>query len=213
MTAALSVKRLEDELERRQSAVTCAFLQLLDLRDLETGVHSTRLAEWAVRVAERLDVDDADLANIETAALLHDIGKVGVPDAILHKSGPLTADEIAIIRRHPQFGWSILHALPGFEIAALYVLHHHERIDGQGYPAGISGSNIPIGARIVAVIDAFDAMVSDRCYRPGLPVDEALRRLAESAATQFDPDIVREFIEVVRFEPPDVGQPARHAVR
>ena len=195
--AALQVKRLEDELRRRHDAVTCAFLQMLDLRDAETGVHSTRLAEWAVRVAERLNVADDDLANIEVAALLHDIGKIGISDAILHKSGPLTEEEFASIRRHSEFGWSILRGLAGFEAAALYVLHHHERVDGTGYPAGIAGDRIPIGARIVAVIDAFDAMVSDRCYRPGLPIEEAFSRLQASAGTQFDADIVREFIAVV----------------
>lgn len=195
---ALTIKKLEDELQRRHTATTCALLQLLDLRDWETGVHSTRLAEWAVRVAQRLDVPDEELAHIESAALLHDIGKVGIPDAILHKRGPLTDDEFVIVRQHSQFGWSILRGMPGFEKAALYVLHHHERIDGKGYPANISGDNIPIGARIVAVIDAFDAMVSDRCYRAGLPLEEAFRRLNNSAGTQFDVDIVREFIEVVR---------------
>ncbi|HJU44441.1 MAG TPA: HD-GYP domain-containing protein [Vicinamibacterales bacterium] len=196
----LTEKRLEDELQRRHEAVTCAFLQMLDLRDFETGVHSTRLAEWAIKVAQRLDVPDEDLANIETAALLHDIGKVGVTDAILRKDGPLTAEEIVAMRRHAEFGWSILRGLPGFEAAALYVLHHHERVDGGGYPAGLAGDRIPIGARIVAVIDAFDAMVSDRCYRAGLPVDEAFFRLRDAAGTQFDKDIVREFIEVVRAE-------------
>jgi putative two-component system response regulator len=196
-TSPLAVKRLEDELDRRQVAVTCAFLQMLDLRDLETGVHSTRLAEWAVRVAQRLDVPDEDLATIETAALLHDIGKIGIADTILHKNGPLSTEEFAAIRQHPEFGWSILRGLPGFETAALYVLHHHERLDGGGYPAGIAGDAIPIGARIVAVIDAFDAMVSDRCYRAGLPAEEAFRRLRESVGTQFDGDIVREFIAVV----------------
>ena len=198
--ASLEVKRLEDELLRRHDAITCAFLQMLDLRDFETGVHSTRLAEWAVRVAQRLDVPDEDTANIETAALLHDIGKVGVADVILRKEGPLSPEEIVAMRRHSEYGWSILRGLPGFETAALYVLHHHERVDGGGYPAGLAGDRIPIGARIVAVIDAFDAMVSDRCYRTGLPVEEAFFRLREASGTQFDKDIVREFIEVVRAE-------------
>ena len=192
-STAVRFKQLEDELTRRRDAVTCAFLQMLDLRDFETGIHCTRLAEWALRIAERMSVADDKLADIETAALLHDLGKVGIADAILHKAGPLNEAEIVELRRHSEYGWLILRAIPGFESVALYTLHHHERIDGLGYPAGIAGDEIPIGARIVAVIDAFDAMVSERCYRSAVPVDEALRRLHEGAGTQFDAAIVREF--------------------
>jgi len=107
--------------------------------------------------------------------------------------GPLTPDERATLQKHAEYGWAILRRIPGFETVALYILHHHERIDGKGYPSGISGELIPIGARIVAVVDAFDAMVSERCYRGALPIDEALRRLRESAGTQFDAAIVEEF--------------------
>lgn len=192
----LQVKQLEDELNYRQAAVTCAFIELLDLRDIDTGVHSTRLAEWAVRVAERLGLSDDELADVETASLLHDLGKVGIADTILHKEGPLTPSECDELQKHPEYGWAILRRIPGFETAALYILHHHERIDGRGYPAGLRGEQIPIGARIVAIIDAFDAMVSRRCYRDALPIDEALRRLRDSAGTQFDATIVTEFARV-----------------
>lgn len=194
--ARLQVKQLEDELRYRKTAVTCALSELLDLRDIDTGVHSTRLAEWAVRVGERLGLRDDQLADVETAALLHDLGKVGILDAILHKPGTLTASETDELQKHPEYGWAILRRIPGFEVAALYILHHHERIDGLGYPAGLHGSEIPIGSRIVAIIDAFDAMVSRRCYRDGLPIHEALRRLHEAAGTQFDAHIVDEFLQV-----------------
>lgn len=199
-SARLHIKQLEDELKQRETAVTCAFIELLDLRDLDTGVHSTRLAEWAVRVAERLGLAEDQLADIETASLLHDLGKVGIADTILHKAGPLTDDEMAQLRKHPEYGWAILRRIPGFETAALYILHHHERVDGRGYPAGLRGDEIPIGARIVAIVDAFDAMVSDRCYRAGLPAGEALRRLQGSAGTQFDDVIVAEFARLAEAE-------------
>jgi HD-GYP domain-containing protein (c-di-GMP phosphodiesterase class II) len=199
-SADLDVKQLQDELKRRQDATICAFMQMLDLRDIDTGIHSTRLAEWAVRVGERLGAAEEQLADIEIASLLHDLGKVGIPDAILHKPGPLTDSEFAELRKHPEYGWTILRRMPGFERAALCILHHHERVDGRGYPSGIRGADIPISARIVAIVDAFDAMVSDRCYRAALPVEEAIRRLYESAGTQFDEAIVAEFAQVAQSE-------------
>lgn len=191
--SSLVVKQLEDDLRQRHTAVTCAFLELLDLRDIDTGEHSTRLAEWAVRVGERLGLTDTQLADIETASLLHDLGKVGISDVILHKPGPLTTEERAELQKHSEYGWAILRRIPGFETAALYILHHHERIDGTGYPSGLAGDLIPIAARIVSVVDAFDAMVSQRCYRGPVSVAEALRRLRESAGSQFDAAIVEEF--------------------
>lgn len=200
-SADVRAKQLEDEIRERHAAVTCAFLQVLDLRDIDTGVHSTRLAEWGVRVAERMGVSDDKLADVETAALLHDLGKVGISDAVLHKPGPVTPTEMEELRRHPEYGWTVLRSVPGFETVALYILHHHERFDGTGYPAGIGGDRIPLGARIVAVIDAFDAMVSQRPYRPTVPFEEALRRLHESAGTQFDPAIVQEFTRLAAAEP------------
>jgi HD-GYP domain-containing protein (c-di-GMP phosphodiesterase class II) len=196
----LQIKRLEDELLARHDAVTCAFIELLDLRDIDTGVHSTRLAEWAVRVGERLGLSDAILADLETASLLHDLGKIGISDAILRKPGPLTDSEMAQLRKHSEYGWAILKRISGFETAALYILHHHERIDGRGYPAGLTGDQIPIAARIVGIVDAFDAMVSNRCYRRAVSVEEALRRLREASGTQFDGDIVNEFAAIVEME-------------
>ena len=142
--------------------------------------------------------------QIEVAALLHDIGKIGVPDSILKKNGPLTADERALINRHPEYSWSILRLFPGLEEASLYALHHHESIDGTGYPAGLKGSDIPLVSRIISVIDAYDAMVSNRCYREGLPHEEAVRRLLKSSGTQFDPEVVQAFIPIAEQETADV---------
>src|SRR5438046_3043764 len=142
--ATLRVKELEAHITRTRAALICAFNQMLDLKDLNTGCHSTRLAEWGVRVASDLGADEP--------------------------------------------------SMPDFERASLFVLHHHERWDGGGYPAGLAGPEIPLPARIVSVIDAFDAMTSNRPYRSGLPFEEAVRRLLLSKHTQFDPEVVDCFV-------------------
>ncbi len=196
----LRVKQLEEQVTALRSSVICAFNQLLDLKDLNTGVHSTRLAEWGMRVGQELGLEESELQNLEVAALLHDIGKVGIPDAILKKPGRLDADEHALMKRHPEYGWAVLRMLPGFERAALDILHHHENFDGKGYPAGLKGLEIPVVSRIVSVIDAFDAMVSSRPYRAGLPHEEAVRRLIESSGTQFDATVVKCFISFAQAE-------------
>lgn len=190
----LRVKQVEEQVSALRSSVICAFNQLLDLKDLNTGVHSTRLAEWGMRVGQELGLEEAELQNLEVAALLHDIGKVGIPDAILKKPGKLDADEYSLMKKHPEYGWAVLRMLPGFERASLDILHHHESVDGKGYPAGLKDSEIPIVSRIVCVIDAFDAMVSSRPYRTGLPVEEAARRLVQCSGTQFDSMVVQCFL-------------------
>jgi HD-GYP domain-containing protein (c-di-GMP phosphodiesterase class II) len=162
------------------------------------------LAEWALRVARKMEIPEDRLYQVEVAALLHDVGKIGVPDAILRKPGPLTPEERALINRHPEYSWSILRLFPGLEEASLYALHHHESIDGTGYPAGLKGNDIPLVSRIICVIDAFDAMVSNRCYRQGLPSPEAIARLLRSSGTQFDSEVVRAFIPIAQQEAADV---------
>jgi HD-GYP domain-containing protein (c-di-GMP phosphodiesterase class II) len=200
----LRVKELEEHHASFRDSVICAFNQLLDLKDISTGVHSTRLAEWALRVARKLDIPEHCLYQVEVAALLHDVGKIGVPDSILKKAAPLTAEERAIINRHPEYSWSILRLFSGLEEASLYALHHHENVDGSGYPAGLRGHDIPLASRIVSVIDAYDAMVSNRCYRKGLPHEEAIRRLLASSKTQFDPAVVQTFIPIAEQEAAEV---------
>jgi len=196
----MRVKELEEQHSSFRDSVICAFNQLLDLKDINTGVHSTRLAEWALRVARKLEIPEKDMYQIEVAALLHDVGKIGVPDAILKKSAPLTPEERTIINRHPEYSWSILRLFPGLEEASLYTLHHHESVDGSGYPAGLKSLDIPLPSRIVSVIDAYDAMVSNRCYRKGLPHEEAVRRLLKSSGTQFDGRVVDAFIPIAEQE-------------
>ena len=200
----LRVKELEEQHVAFRDSLICAFNQLLDLKDISTGVHSTRLAEWAIRVARKLNIPEEHLYQVEVAALLHDIGKIGVPDAILKKNGPLTTEERVLINRHPEYSWSILRLFPGLEQASLYALHHHENVDGTGYPAGLKGHGIPLVSRIVSVIDAYDAMVSNRCYRKGLPHAEAVRRLLQSTETQFDSEVVQTFIPIAEQEAADV---------
>jgi HD-GYP domain-containing protein (c-di-GMP phosphodiesterase class II) len=196
----LRVRELEGQMQDLRSALVCSFNQLLDLRDLNTGVHSTRLAEWGLRVARDLGVPEKCMPDLEMGALLHDIGKIGVPDGILNKPSRLTAEEYEVVKRHPEFGWTVIRNLPGMEQTSLYVLHHHENFDGTGYPARLRGSETPIGARIVSVIDAFDAMVSSRPYRAGLPLEEAIKRLHQSSGTQFDPAVVGSFVRFAQSE-------------
>jgi len=196
----LRVKELEATIANLHASLIFAFNQLLDLKDLNTGVHSTRLAEWGVRVARELGVGQECLHDVEVAALLHDIGKMGIPDSVLKSPNKLSEEDWALMQKHPEYGWAIVRLFPEFERASLFVLHHHERVDGKGYPARLSGSDIPIGGRIVCVIDAFDAMTSNRPYRQGLPFEEAIRRLEESSGTQFDPAVVDCFVRIASEE-------------
>jgi len=202
--SSMRVKVLEDQLSSTLNSMICGFHQLLDLKDLNTGVHSTRLAEWAMRVGQELGIPEESLYELEMAAVVHDIGKIGVPDSILNKNGPLTDDERAVMNKHPEYGWGVLRLFPALMQTSLITLHHHESFNGNGYPGKLRNSEIPLGARIVTVIDSFDAMVSDRPYRKGLPSEEAKRRLVQSSGTQFDPAVVKCFLAIVDSELPGV---------
>ncbi len=200
------VQELEDELKVTRMGTLHALTMMLDIKDVKTGRHATRVAEWAVRVAERMGLDDEELRDLEIASILHDIGKVGIPDAILLKPGRLTDSEMRLVKRHPEFGWAMLRSIPGFERVSLQVLHHHERFDGGGYPSGLAGEAIPLGARIVAVVDTFDAMMSNRPYRRGLGVSEILDRLEPEQDAQFDGEILRLFLDIAGEHVGEVGQ-------
>lgn len=200
----LLVEQLEQEIVQLQNGTVSALSEMLDLKDIETGTHSTRLAEWARRIGELTEMSGTDLRDLEIGAILHDIGKNGVPEAILLKPGRLTGEERKVIEKHSEYGWAILKAIPGFGKASLLVLHHHERMDGMGYPSKLKASEIPVGARIISVIDSFDAMVSDRAYRKGLGVDEAMRRLLADAGSQFDKRIVAAFCRIAEQDFADV---------
>ncbi|BAL27128.1 HD-GYP domain-containing protein [Azoarcus sp. KH32C] len=170
-----------------------ALADALDLREHETGLHSRRVACHTLVLARRFTETPEELRQIYWGALLHDIGKIGVPDHILLKEGPLDAAEWAMMRRHPEDGYRIVSRLPGMETAAGIVLSHEERFDGKGYPCGLRGEEIPFGARLFAVIDTLDAMTSDRSYRRGLSFETAREEILRSAGKQFDPVATEAF--------------------
>ncbi len=192
------LKQLEQEIRDVTFSALCGFVQLLDLKDITTGKHSSRLPQWTITIARLLGLSAEETRQVEIAAVLHDIGEIGIPDEILKKPSRLTVQEQTIMRKHPEYGWAVLKSIPGCQMASLLILHHHEMWDGRGYPAGLKGEDIPLGARIVAITDAFDAMTTDRCYRQGMPVEEALQTLERFAGTQFDPEIVSIFGEYLR---------------
>ncbi|MGH2921120.1 MAG: bifunctional diguanylate cyclase/phosphohydrolase [Gaiellaceae bacterium] len=161
----------------------------VDLRDTYTGSHSARVAELAARVALRLGLDQELIELARLAGSLHDLGKLAIPEEILRKPGPLTEPERLVLERHPQIGFRMLESL-GIEPVAEWILHHHERWDGTGYPDRLPGPMIPLGARVIFVVDAYDAMTSDRVYRGRLTPREALDELQRCAGTQFDPEVV-----------------------
>ena len=179
--------------DSRRDAIVGLATTLLE-RDRYTGDHSEAVVRLTVRVAESLALNPDEVARVETAALLHDVGKVGIPDSILHKDGPLDDNEWVLMKEHPVIGERILRAIPGLGGVARIVRHEHERWDGDGYPDGISGDQIPIGSRIILTCDAYHAMTSDRPYRKAMSNEDALRELRKNAGTQFDPQVVEALL-------------------
>jgi diguanylate cyclase (GGDEF)-like protein len=176
-----------DRAARFRAAASLA--KAVDARDVYTGSHSERVSELAVRICERMGLAQELVELTRLAASLHDLGKLAIPEEILRKPGPLTDAERLVLERHPQIGYRMLESL-GVDPVADWVLHHHERWDGTGYPEGLAEGQIPLGARIIFVADAFDAMTSDRVYRRKLSIDDALAELERCAGTQFDPNVV-----------------------
>jgi diguanylate cyclase (GGDEF)-like protein len=179
-----------DRAARYRAAASLA--QAVDARDAYTGSHSERVSELAARIATRLGADAELIELTRLAGSLHDLGKLAIPEEILRKPAALTESERLVLERHPQIGFRMLESL-GVDPVADWVLHHHERWDGTGYPEGLSGDAIPLGARIIFVADAFDAMTSDRVYRQRLSLEQALAELDRCAGTQFDPGVVSAF--------------------
>ena len=176
-----------DRAARFRAAASLA--KAVDARDAYTGSHSERVSDLAARIATRLGVDREQIELTRLAASLHDLGKLAIPEEILRKPGPLSETERLVLERHPQIGYRMLESL-GVDPVADWVLHHHERWDGTGYPDALGGEDIPLGARIIFVADAYDAMTSDRVYRGRLTDDEAIAELARCSGSQFDPDVV-----------------------
>ncbi|MBI1892477.1 MAG: HD domain-containing protein [Burkholderiales bacterium] len=171
-----------------------ALAATLDLREAETGQHSKRVACHTQVLAKRFTSDLAELKQIYWGALLHDIGKIGIPDAILLKHGSLDEAEWDVMKSHAEKGYELVAAIPGMEPAAELVRSHEERFDGNGYPRGLKGEDIPFGARLFAVIDTLDAMTSDRPYRKGLSFEAAKAEICRQTGTQFDPKAVEAFL-------------------
>ncbi len=167
-----------------------------EAKDPYTRGHSARVAEYACMIAKKLGFSKAELGALENAAILHDIGKMGIADSILHKKGKLNIDEWEIVKKHPSLGLDILSPLEFLSEEKEIIRHHHERYDGKGYPAGLKGEKIPLGSRILGVADSFDAMRSHRPYRDPLPEETVLAELKNNAGTQFDPKIVEIILEI-----------------
>ena len=182
-----------EEIEDSYRMTLKALVQALETRDSETHGHSERVVTFSLRLGIELGLDKDALRNLELGALLHDIGKIGVPDAILRKPTALTLEEWNKMKLHPQHGQKILRSIPFLGGATQLVAQHHEKWDGTGYPYCLRGEDIDLGARIFAVADAFDAMVSDRVYRRGRSYQDALEELERFAGTQFDPVVVAAF--------------------
>ncbi len=189
-------RKLDLLVEERTSNLLNGLVSALDLRDSETQWHSRRVGRYARRLASELGVGSRELDDIERGAMLHDIGKIGVRDAVLLKPGPLDAEEWREMQRHPALGYEILSGIAFLDRARLIPLHHQEQFDGRGYPAGLKGEEICLGARIFAVVDTYDAITSDRPYRSARSYEIARREIEKYAGTQFDPQVVDAWLKV-----------------
>lgn len=185
-------------LEAATSQSLIAFANIMEAHDPFTAGHSRRVGRLARLIGTSLGLSDAERDDLERAGLLHDIGKLGIPEAILNKPGPLTTEEFDRVKTHPRVGHRILRPVLALRGVLDGVLHHHENWDGSGYPLGLTGRETPLQARILRVVDAFDAMTSARPYRQALPVRVSLRTLDEGAGIHFDPDVVRALLEAIR---------------
>ncbi|HEY4823621.1 MAG TPA: HD-GYP domain-containing protein [Solirubrobacteraceae bacterium] len=181
------------ELTRSYTATVRALSNAVEARDPYTGKHAERVAAYGIEIARSLGLSRPDAPEMEFGFLLHDIGKIAVPDAILYKPGALTSEERQLMARHPTAGAEILDGIDFLQEALQVVQSHHERWDGTGYPDGLKGEEIPVAARVFAVADVFDALTTDRPYRPALPLAEARQMIVRASGTQFDPRVVTAF--------------------
>jgi HD-GYP domain-containing protein (c-di-GMP phosphodiesterase class II) len=192
------VRTYASELELSYDTTLKALIAALDAKDAVTEGHSERVSNLTVAIAREMNVPEEKLVDIERGALLHDVGKIGVPDAVLRKPRTLSRREWQAMQRHPLLAGLLVSKVGFLEGALPILLYHHERYDGRGYPFGLAGDRIPIEARIFAVVDAYDAMTSDRPYRKAMPLEEAVAEIVANAETQFDPAVVQVFQEVVK---------------
>ena len=185
------------ELQDAYEATLKGWVRALDFRDNETGDHSRRVTLLTVELARLMGINEDELVHVRRSALLHDIGKIAVPDSILHKTGPLTEAEWDIMRKHPQIAIEMLEPIEYLRPALAIPFNHHERWDGTGYPRGIKGEEIPLAARIFAVVDVWDALSSDRPYRKAWPYEKIVEYMREQSGTHFDPKVVELFLKMM----------------
>jgi putative nucleotidyltransferase with HDIG domain len=201
VTQQRALRRYTDELETSYNRTIASLAAAVDARDASTERHSERVTELSVALGRWLGLDDGAIEQLRRGALLHDVGKIGVSDAILRKPAALTEAEWREMRRHPEIGYRILQSVSFLEDSLPVVLHHHERWDGSGYPHGLRGAEIPLLARLFAVIDAYDAITSDRPYRAGAAHEVAVERLQGDAGTHFDPAMIEAFVAMMQAHP------------
>jgi HD-GYP domain-containing protein (c-di-GMP phosphodiesterase class II) len=193
MTAEQALRELQETHEATVTALAAA----LELRDDETGGHAQRVAELAMALAREVAPELAEDQTLRLGFLLHDIGKIGIPDSVLLKKGPLTESEIHLMQHHTTLGEHLLSTIPHLRgVAADVISYHHERWDGTGYPWRLRGTAIPLSARIFAIADAFDAMTNDRPYQAAVPIGTALEEIIRQSGKQFDPELVLAFVPV-----------------
>jgi len=198
--AALAIEnvKLYESMKKDEVNIIKALSTTVDAKDHYTSGHSQKVSEYGTHIAEELMLQEREIEIIKYAGLLHDIGKIGMPDEIIKKPSKLTEEEFLIIRDHPVIGAKIIREIDSLAAIVPIILHHHERYDGKGYPDKLKGDEIPIGARIIHAADAFDTMVSARAYRDMLPAELAISELRKNSGTQFDPVIVDAFIRYLR---------------
>jgi len=194
--ATANLRQKHIELEQSYDDTLEALGSALDLKDAETEGHCQRVTAFTISIAKAVPVPFGYLPIMARAAFLHDIGKMAIPDSILRKPGPLDDEEKQTMRTHCEIGYNVLAKIPFLRDAAEIVLAHHEFFDGTGYPRGLRGDSIPLGARIISVANALDAMLSDRCYRKALPMSYVRQEMQRYAGTQFDPKIVEVFLNI-----------------
>jgi len=195
--AGTSLISMELESKERALSIIYALAATVDAKDHYTYGHSKKVSQYAVAIAEALNLSPDKVSTVRAAGLLHDIGKIAVPDQILNKAGPLTEEEFEPIRAHPELGMEILKHVIDLVNCLPAILHHHEQFDGSGYPRGLKGDDIPLEARILAIADVYDAITSIRPYRNQLTSQEALTELRRCAGTQFDPELVKIFCQAI----------------
>jgi len=190
-------RRYQDLLNSYSSTIK-AILKALDTRDTITPGHSQRVAEYSRELAQRLGLSSEEKRNLDLAALLHDVGKIGMSEYVLGKPGKLTEQELYMIKKHPEFGENLLKNIAFLKSTLPSIRHHHERFDGNGYPDGLAGMNIPLPARIIATTETYDFLTSDLSYRDALSKGQAFEELKRASGTQLDPEIVRTFIATMQ---------------